>query len=53
MGGKPIAGPGGDRAMVFQEFGLMPLAHRAGQCGAGLELKGMAGSRRGARSRSR
>ena len=24
MDGKPIAGPGTDRAMVFQEFGLLP-----------------------------
>src|SRR6187551_2261322 len=44
--GKPIAGPGTDRAMVFQEFGLLPWRTVQANVELGLELKGMAGDRR-------
>jgi NitT/TauT family transport system ATP-binding protein len=46
MGGKPIAGPGGDRAMVFQEFGLLPWRTVQANVELGLELKGMAAEAR-------
>ena len=46
MGGKPIAGPGGDRAMVFQEFGLLPWRTVQANVELGLELKGMAAAAR-------
>ena len=42
MDGKPIAGPGTDRAMVFQEFGLLPWRTVQNNVELGLELKGMA-----------
>jgi NitT/TauT family transport system ATP-binding protein len=37
--GKPITGPGTDRAMVFQEFGLLPWRTAASNIELGLELK--------------
>src|ERR1051326_7966323 len=40
-GGKPIVGPGTDRAMVFQEFGLLPWRTVQANVELGLELKGM------------
>ncbi len=47
MRGKPIAGPGTDRAMVFQEFGLLPWRTVLNNIELGLELKGVpAGQRR-------
>lgn len=47
MAGKPISGPGTDRAMVFQEFGLLPWRTVQGNIELGLELKGIAtGARR-------
>ena len=46
MDGKPIAGPGTDRAMVFQEFGLLPWRTVQHNVELGLELKGMAGEAR-------
>src|SRR5215469_387184 len=46
MGGRPIAGPGGDRAMVFQEFGLLPWRTVQANVELGLELKGMAADAR-------
>jgi NitT/TauT family transport system ATP-binding protein len=42
MQGRPIAGPGTDRAMVFQEFGLLPWRTVQANVELGLELKGMA-----------
>jgi NitT/TauT family transport system ATP-binding protein len=39
--GKPIVGPGTDRAMVFQEFGLLPWRTVQNNIELGLELKGM------------
>ena len=41
MHGKPIAGPGQDRAMVFQEFGLLPWRTVLNNIELGLELKGV------------
>ncbi|MPZ58758.1 MAG: ATP-binding cassette domain-containing protein [Rhizobiales bacterium] len=41
MHGKPIAGPGTDRAMVFQEFGLLPWRSVQHNIELGLELKGV------------
>ena len=47
MAGKQISGPGTDRAMVFQEFGLLPWRTVQSNVELGLELKGMAaGARR-------
>jgi NitT/TauT family transport system ATP-binding protein len=39
MHGKPIVGPGPDRAMVFQEFGLLPWRTVQNNVELGLELK--------------
>jgi NitT/TauT family transport system ATP-binding protein len=39
MHGKRITGPGSDRAMVFQEFGLLPWRNVAHNIELGLELK--------------
>jgi NitT/TauT family transport system ATP-binding protein len=41
MDGKAISGPGTDRAMVFQEFGLLPWRTVQANVELGLELKGM------------
>jgi NitT/TauT family transport system ATP-binding protein len=46
MDGKPITGPGTDRAMVFQEFGLLPWRTVQHNVELGLELKGMAAEAR-------
>jgi NitT/TauT family transport system ATP-binding protein len=40
--GRPITGPGTDRAMVFQEFGLLPWRTVQHNVELGLELKGVA-----------
>jgi NitT/TauT family transport system ATP-binding protein len=40
--GRPIAGPGSDRAMVFQEFGLLPWRTVLHNIELGLELNGVA-----------
>jgi len=44
--GKPISGPGTDRAMVFQEFGLLPWRTVQANVELGLELKGMGAEQR-------
>ena len=44
--GKPITGPGQERAMVFQEFGLLPWRTVMANIELGLELKGIAAARR-------
>ncbi len=44
--GKRISGPGTDRAMVFQEFGLLPWRTVHGNVELGLELKGVAAAER-------
>ena len=49
MHGAPISGPGTDRAMVFQEFGLLPWRTVQANVELGLELKGMAAAARAAR----
>jgi NitT/TauT family transport system ATP-binding protein len=41
LDGRVIAGPGTDRAMVFQEFGLLPWRTVQNNIELGLELKGM------------
>jgi NitT/TauT family transport system ATP-binding protein len=41
MDGRRIAGPGTDRAMVFQEFGLLPWRTVQHNVELGLELKGV------------
>jgi NitT/TauT family transport system ATP-binding protein len=38
--GRPITGPGQERAMVFQEFGLLPWRTVAANVELGLEIKG-------------
>lgn len=38
---KPVKGPGQDRAMVFQEFGLLPWRNVTDNVELGLELKGV------------
>ena len=40
MNGRPITGPGQERAMVFQEFGLLPWRTVTANVELGLELKG-------------
>ena len=42
MHGRRISGPGSDRAMVFQEFGLLPWRTVRHNIELGLELKGVA-----------
>jgi NitT/TauT family transport system ATP-binding protein len=41
LNGRRIDGPGQDRAMVFQEFGLLPWRTVLGNVELGLELKGV------------
>ncbi len=50
LNGKRIDGPGQDRAMVFQEFGLLPWRTVLANVELGLELKGVAASLRRARA---
>lgn len=47
--GRPIQGPGPDRAMVFQEHGLFPWLTAAQNIEFGLRMKGIARSERKAR----
>ena len=44
--GSPISGPSTDRAMVFQDFGLLPWRTVQANVELGLELKGMAADAR-------
>ena len=46
LNGRRIDGPGQDRAMVFQEFGLLPWRTVIGNVELGLELKGVAAEQR-------
>jgi len=48
--GTPITGPSQDRAMVFQEFGLLPWRTVKTNIELGLELKGVAAAERGRRA---
>jgi len=50
LDGKRITGPGQERAMVFQEFGLLPWRTVLANVELGLELKGIAASVRRNRS---
>ena len=44
--GKPVTGPGPERAFVFQDFALMPWANILRNVAFGLELRGVARSER-------
>ena len=46
INGRRVEGPGQDRAMVFQEFGLLPWRTVLNNVELGLELKGVATSER-------
>lgn len=46
VNGKPVTGPGPDRAFVFQDFALMPWASVLRNVAFGLELRGVARSER-------
>jgi NitT/TauT family transport system ATP-binding protein len=50
LNGVPITGPGQERAMVFQEFGLLPWRTVTANVELGLELKGIAPARRAERA---
>jgi len=49
--GHPITGPSQERAMVFQEFGLLPWRTAAANIELGLELKGIPAAERTERSK--
>jgi NitT/TauT family transport system ATP-binding protein len=51
LNGSRITGPGQDRAMVFQEFGLLPWRTVLGNVELGLEIKGVEVSVRRPRAR--
>ncbi|MDH3231744.1 MAG: ABC transporter ATP-binding protein [Alphaproteobacteria bacterium] len=46
VNGKPVTGPGPDRAFVFQDFALLPWASAIRNVAFGLELRGIAKSER-------
>ena len=50
LAGSPISGPGQERAMVFQEFGLLPWRTVRANVELGLELKGVASPERAQRA---
>ena len=49
LNGTPITGPGQERAMVFQEFGLLPWRTVQANIELGLELKRISSAERSAR----
>ena len=50
LNGTRISGPGQERAMVFQEFGLLPWRSVTANVELGLELKGVPSAKRAARA---
>jgi NitT/TauT family transport system ATP-binding protein len=50
LNGTPVIGPSQERAMVFQEFGLLPWRTVTANVELGLELKGVSAERRLARA---
>jgi NitT/TauT family transport system ATP-binding protein len=50
LNGTPITGPGQERAMVFQEFGLLPWRSVTSNVELGLELKGIPPAQRARRA---
>jgi NitT/TauT family transport system ATP-binding protein len=50
LNGKTITGPGQERAMVFQEFGLLPWRTVQSNVELGLELKGIPATQRSSRA---
>ncbi|HEX7232759.1 MAG TPA: ABC transporter ATP-binding protein [Candidatus Binatia bacterium] len=50
LDGSPISGPGQERAMVFQEFGLLPWRTVRANVELGLELKGTPSTERAQRA---
>ena len=51
LDGEPVDGPGTDRGMVFQEYGLFPWRTVLGNVTFGLEQRAMSGSARRERAR--
>jgi NitT/TauT family transport system ATP-binding protein len=51
VAGRPVDGPAPDRAMVFQEFGLLPWRTAEANVELGLELRGVPGAARRRRAR--
>ena len=51
LDGEPVEGPGTDRGMVFQEYGLFPWRTVLGNVTFGLEQRAMSGSARRERAR--
>jgi NitT/TauT family transport system ATP-binding protein len=51
VNGRPVSGPGPERAFVFQDFALMPWATVLRNVGFGLELRGVARAEREAAAR--
>jgi NitT/TauT family transport system ATP-binding protein len=51
LNGTRITGPSQERAMVFQEFGLLPWRTAASNVELGLELKGVSAAQRSARAK--
>jgi NitT/TauT family transport system ATP-binding protein len=51
VNGRPVAGPGPERAFVFQDFALMPWASVLRNVAFGLELRGVPKSERRQRAR--
>ena len=51
LNGTRISGPGQERAMVFQEFGLLPWRSVTANVELGLELKGIPSAKRAARAK--